>query len=132
MMRYLTLSQVLLLHQRIVEQSGGSSGIRDQAALESALVQPKMTFEGKDLYPSLEEKAAALCCSLVNNHPFIDGNKRVGHAAMEVFLIMNGYEISADVDAQESIMLNLASGKMDRKEFLRWLRTNISPIKSPV
>jgi death-on-curing protein len=123
---------VLLLHQRIVEQSGGAFGIRDRAALDSALSQPKMTFEGKDLYPSLEEKAAALCYSLVNNHPFIDGNKRVGHAAMEIFLIINGYEIFADVAEQERIMLNLASGKMDRKDLLSWLRAKISPIKTPV
>ena len=128
-MRYLTLRQVLLLHQRIVEQSGGSSGIRDKAALESALAQPKMTFEGKDLYPSLQEKAAALCYSLVNNHPFIDGNKRVGHAAMEVFLVMNGYEIEAAIDEQEEIMLKLASSNIERSDFLDWLKDNIIEIK---
>ncbi|MEJ2731095.1 MAG: Fic family protein [Deltaproteobacteria bacterium] len=72
MIHYLSLSQVLFLHQRLIEQSGGTSGIRDQNALESALAEPKMTFEGKELYPTLAEKAAALCYSLVSNHPWRD------------------------------------------------------------
>ena len=92
MIQYLSLSQVLFLHQRLIEQSGGTSGTRDQNALESALAQPKMTFEGKELYLTLAEKAAALCYSLISNHPFVDGNKRIGHAVMEVFLVINGYE----------------------------------------
>ena len=127
MTRYITLSQLLILHQNIIEQTGGSHGIRDQAAIESALAQPKMTFESKDLYPTLEEKASALCFSLVNNHPFIDGNKRIGHAAMEVFLILNGWEIDADIDEQENLMVKLASGKLKRNDLLEWLRTHIKP-----
>ncbi len=129
MIQYLTLGQVLFLHQRLIEQSGGTSGIHDQNALESALAQPKMTFEGKELYPSLAEKAAALCYSLINNHPFVDGNKRIGHAAMEVFLVMNGYEIEAPIDEQEEIMLKLASSKMERSDFLDWLKDKIIEIK---
>ena len=129
MIQYLTFGQVLLLHQRLIEQSGGISGILDQNALESALAQPKMTFEGKELRPSLVEKAAALCYSIINNHPFLDGNKRVGHAAMEVFLVINGYEIEAAVDEQEEIILNLASSKMDRSDFLDWLKGKIIKIK---
>ena len=129
MIQYLTFGQVLLLHQRLIEQSGGISGILDQNALESALAQPKMTFEGKELHPSLVEKAAALCYSIINNHPFLDGNKRVGHAAMEVFLVINGYEIEAAVDEQEEIILNLASSKMDRSDFLDWLKGKIIKIK---
>ncbi len=82
-MRHLTLAEVLELHRMVMEQSGGSAGLCDLGALESAIAQPRMSFGGSDLYPSLVEKAAALCFSLVNNHPFVDGNKRVGHAAME-------------------------------------------------
>ena len=80
-----------------------------------------MTFDGKDLYPTLIEKAAALGYSIIINHPFIDGNKRAGHAALEVFLILNGYEIEAGVDEQEKIILQLASGELTREEFLNWL-----------
>lgn len=93
-MRYISLSEVLELHRRIIEESGGSTGVRDLGGLESAIAQPRMTFGGRDLYPTLIEKAAALCFSLVQNHPFIDGNKRVGHAAMEVMLILNGKVLS--------------------------------------
>jgi death-on-curing protein len=92
-MRYLSIDQVLVIHKRILEQSGGGAGIRDFGALESALAQPEMTFGGDELYPSISEKASALGFSLVMNHPFVDGNKRVGHAVMEVFLVLNGYEL---------------------------------------
>jgi death-on-curing protein len=129
MIQYLTLGQVLFLHQKLIEQSGGTSGIHDPNALESALAQPKMTFEGKELYPTLAEKAAALCYSLINNHPFVDGNKRIGHAAMEVFLVINGYEIEAASGEQEEIILKLASSKVERSDFLDWLKENISEIK---
>jgi death-on-curing protein len=82
-MRYLTLAEVLDLHRRVIAQSGGANGIRELIGVESALAQPQMTFDGHDLYPSVASKAVAICYSLVMNHPFIDGNKRIGHAAME-------------------------------------------------
>lgn len=94
-------------------------------ALDSALAQPRMTFSGEDLYPTIAEKAAALGFSLIRNHPFVDGNKRTGHAAMEVFLILNGYEIDASVDEQEQVILQLAAGESDRKAFIAWLRAHI-------
>jgi death on curing protein len=80
-MRYLTLGEVLELHRRIIEQTGGALGVRNLPALESSLAQPRVTFGGKDLYPTTEAKAAALGFFIVQNHPFIDGNKRCGHAA---------------------------------------------------
>ena len=76
-MRFLKLNEVLYLHQQLLKQSGGADGIRDLGALESALAQPQMTFDGVDLYPTLVDKTAALGFSLINNHPFVDGNKRV-------------------------------------------------------
>ena len=82
-MRYLSLAEVIELHRRVVDQSGGASGLRDTGRLESAVAQPRISFGGRDLYPSLIEKAGALCFSLVQNHPFVDGNKRLGHAAMK-------------------------------------------------
>ncbi|MEO0933241.1 MAG: type II toxin-antitoxin system death-on-curing family toxin [Cyanobacteria bacterium J06641_2] len=125
MIRYLVLIEVIELHRQIIEQSGGALGIRDLGALESALAQPYMTFGGEELYPKLVDKASAIGFSLVMNHPFIDGNKRIGHAAMEVFLVMNGVEIDASVDEQESIFLSLASGKLKREEFTHWLKSHV-------
>ena len=84
-MRYLSLQEVISLHSLLIAQSGGSSGLRDRGALESAVAQPEASFGGEQLYPDLASKAAALGHSLIQNHPFVDGNKRVGHAAMEVF-----------------------------------------------
>jgi death-on-curing protein len=111
-MRHLTLGEVVELHRRLLEQSGGASGIRELGLLESALAQPHATFDGADLHPTLVDKAAALGFALVANHPFVDGNKRVGHAAMEVLLILNGFEIDASADEQERVVLDVAS---DRK-----------------
>ncbi len=127
-MRYLTLSEVLELHRRVIEQSGGADGIRDLPGVQSAVVQPQMTFGGDELYPSLVDKAAALCFSLVMNHPFVDGNKRIGHAAMETFLFLNGNELGADVDDAESLFLKLASGDVEREELVAWIAANLSPM----
>ena len=124
-MRYLTLGEVLELHRRIIQQTGGASGVRNLAALESAVAQPRMTFEGKDLYPTIEDKAAALAFFIVQNHPYIDGNKRCGHAAMETFLVLNGKAMEAPVDEVEKIILEMASGKFSLKDFVDWLAGHI-------
>jgi len=124
-MKLLTLEQILILHNRILEQHSGSIGIRDKGILESALAQPYMSYGGEELYPTLIEKVAALGFSLINNHPFVDGNKRIGHAAIEVTLLMNGYEIQADVDTQEAIILAVAASEMSRQSFLEWLQNNV-------
>lgn len=84
-----------------------------------------MTFSSIDLYPTMIEKAAALGFSLINNHPFLDGNKRTRHTVMEIFLILNGFEIEASVDEQEDVVLQVASGKMDRHIFTEWLRAHL-------
>jgi len=125
--RYLTLNDTLELHRRIIAQSGGAPGVLNLGAIESALAQPRMTFDGKDLYPTIIDKAVALGFSLIQNHPFVDGNKRIGHASMEVFLILNGFEICAPVREQEQIILNVASGALDRVGLTVWLRGHIVP-----
>ena len=124
-MRYLALNEVLELYRRIMGQTGGLVGVRDLHALESALAQPRMTFGGVDLYPTAVEKASALGFSLIQNHPFTDGNKRIGHATMETFLVLNGLEIDASVDEQEQVILNVASGKMARENLTKWLRAHV-------
>lgn len=129
-MRYLSLSQVLELHRRVMEQSGGMAGILDLGMLASALWQPRMVFGGEELYSSLAEKAATLGFAIIHHHPFVDGNKRTGHAAMEVFLLLNGFELDVSVDESEKIVLRLASGELSRKEFTNWIENHISPSKS--
>ena len=124
-MRYLSLAEVIELYGRVVDQSGGASGLRDTGRLESAVAQPRITYGGRDLYPSLIEKAGALCFSLVQNHPFVDGNKRLGHVAMEVFLILNGHEIRASVDEQESLILGVASGQVSKESLVEWLTQHV-------
>jgi len=127
-MKFPSIFQILEVHQRLLEESGGTFGVRDYGALESALAQPEMTFGGEDLYPTVIEKAGALAYSLCMNHPFVDGNKRVAHAAMEIFLVLNGFEINASVDEQEKLFLELASGKVKRDELVDWLRRNVVPL----
>ena len=127
-MYLLALEQVLELHARLLEQSGGAEGIRDTSALESSLAQPLQTFGGEDLYPSIPVKAAALCFFLVRNHPFVDGNKRTAHAAMEVMLVLNGFEVAAFVDEQDQTMMALAAGTLSREEFTLWLEQHLRHI----
>jgi death-on-curing protein len=126
-MRYLNINEVLETYGRVMKQSGGAIGIHDLGALESAVAQPRMTFGGEELYPTIIEKASALGFSLIQNHPFVDGNKRTGHAALELFLVLNGYELSATVDEQMTIILQVASSEMERGAFTDWLRWHIKP-----
>ncbi len=125
-MRFLTLGEVVVLHRAILVATGGAEGIRDLNALESALAQPKATFDGTDLYPTVVDKASALAFGLAMNHPFVDGNKRIAHAAMAVFLDLNGLAIEADVDEQERLMLDLAAGQLPRHALTDWLRAHAS------
>jgi death on curing protein len=125
--RYLSLAEVLLLHRLVMEQSRQESALRDLGALESAVAQPRQTFGGADLYPGLTTKAAALGFSLIENHPFVDGNKRVGHAAMAAFLRLNGRRIEATVDDAEQAILRVAAGQMDRAGLQAWLDARDAP-----
>jgi death-on-curing protein len=126
-MRTLTLDQVLRLHARVIGTSGGGAGLRDLGRLQSALAQPLASYDGQDLYPDLVSKAAALAFSLIQGHPFVDGNKRIGHAAMEVTLLLNGFEIDASVDEQERIILAVAAGETDHEAFSSWVRSVARP-----
>jgi len=125
-MRCITLAELIELHRRIIQQSGGGDGIRDLGLAASALAQPQMSFGGAELYPTLAEKTAALCFSLVMNHPFIDGNKRIGHAAMETFLVLNGFQLNANVNDSESAILRLAAGKLERIAFTAWVVEHVT------
>ncbi len=124
-MRYLTLGEVVSLHRAVVAATGGADGIRDLGGLESALAQPKATFDAVDLYPTTIDKAGVLAFGLAMNHPFVDGNKCIAHAAMAVFLELNGFSIEASIVEQEQIMLDLAAGKMTREVLTVWLAGHV-------
>jgi len=125
MIRYLTIDEVLYLQRELVDITGGSHGIRDMNAVDSAVAQPQQTMFGEDLYPTLAEKAAALGYSLVANHGFVDGNKRVGYASMRTFLDLNGYRLSGTIDEKESIVLAVAAGTMDRAALASWVEEHL-------
>ncbi|NPA90204.1 MAG: type II toxin-antitoxin system death-on-curing family toxin [Chloroflexi bacterium] len=127
-MKYLTPQQVLFLHSRIIAETGGSHGIRDVGALESALARPRMTFGGEDLYPDVFSKAAALLESIIRNHPFIDGNKRTGIAAAALFLLLNGWLLVADNEELESFTLRVAQSQTTFDEIVQWLREHSRPL----
>lgn len=123
---YLSVEQILLLHETGIEMFGGSAGLRDRGALESAVARPTMTFGGEDLYPDEASKAAALLHSLVMNHAFVDGNKRVGIAAAELFLRLNGYRLAGDDSELEELTMTVARGEIDAEAIAIWFRQRIS------
>lgn len=117
----LTKEQVLLLHDRLIEVTGGSKGIRSEGMLESALSNPFQSFGGEELYPSIQAKAAQLCYGLVKNHAMVDGNKRLGTHIMLVFLSLNGYELAYSQQELSNTILELASGKIGTEELRQWI-----------
>ena len=122
MTAYLSLEQVLDLHRVQIKRFGGATGLRDRGALEAALGRPPMTFGGEDLYPDVAAKAAALMHSLVMNHPFVDGNKRVGAHAGIVFLLANDEEPTFSGADLLQITLAVARGEVNAEALAIWLR----------
>ena len=120
-MKTLSKRQVLLLHSSLIEAFGGSDGVRDEGLLESALAAPFQTFGGEPVYPSMQSKAAQLGFGLIRNHPFVDGNKRVGAHVMLVFLELDGIVLHYEQQELIDIILSVASGEIDRKGLLQWI-----------
>ena len=116
--------KVLLLHQLMAEATGGDVGIRDEALLESAIENIYATFDGVELYPSKEEKAARLGFSLISNHAFVDGNKRIGIYVMLSFLELNGIRIWASNEDVVNLGLSVADGSADYDDILKWIQTH--------
>lgn len=125
MTRYLSTEQLLWLHRRLLHTFGGGSGLRDHGGLESATARPQATFGGEDLYPDVAAKAAALMHSLVMNHPFVDGNKRVGAMAAELFLAVNGHRLEASDDALLALTLSVSRGELSAEALAIWIRQRI-------
>ena len=117
----LSKEQVLKLHANLIKATGGSNGIRDEGMLDLALNNPFQSFGGKELYPSIQAKAARLCFGLVRNHAMLDGNKRLGTHVMLVFLALNGYELYYSQKELSDVILALASSDIDEKEILQWI-----------
>ncbi len=116
--------KVLLLHQLITAETGGSVGVRDLGLLDSALESAYATFDGVDLYPTKEEKAARIGYSLISNHAFVDGNKRIGVYVMLTFLEVNGIRLEATNDEVAALGIGIASGKTNYDELLSWIRAH--------
>lgn len=122
----LNLAQVKKLHQMMVESTGGHSGLRDEGALEAALMNAFATFDGQDLYPGVEAKAAVKCYGIIRNHPFIDGNKRMGIFVMLVFLEANEIRLSFTQDELVQLGLGIAQGNIDAEQIQDWIATHRS------
>jgi len=121
MIHYLNAEQILFIHARLVQETGGENGIRDLGMLRSAVARPQATFDQADLYPEIFAKAAALFQSLVNNYPFVDGNKRTGIAATVLFLQLNGYSFQIAQDEMVSLTLSVAQGAETIESISAWL-----------
>ena len=119
---YLTAEQALFVHYRLLSETGGEHGVSDLGLLESAIARPRATFDRQELYADIFEKAAALMDSLINNHPFLDGNKRTGIACTVLFLKQNGISFSAKNAELERFTLRVASSKVGLPEITKWLK----------
>jgi death-on-curing protein len=122
---YLSIEQILAIHDFQIRRYGGASGLRDRGALESALGRPQATFAGEDLYPEVAEKAAALLHSLVANHPFVDGNKRVAAQATLVFLVANRSRLIASPGELAELVLATARGELTAEALAIWIRQRL-------
>lgn len=126
--KYLSLDEVLAIHDAMIESYGGSFGIRDLGLIQSALARPQASFAGEDLYPTILDKAAALFHSLMFNHAFADGNKRTTVTATARFLYINGYELDVDQKELVSFPLKVENQHLDIEEIAKWLKEHTKKI----
>ncbi len=124
-MIYLSKEQIILLHERLIEAFGGSSGVRSENILDLCVNSIHQTFDGIDLYPSIIHKAVHLGFSLVTNHAFIDGNKRIGTHAMLVMLALNGYELDYSNSELIDIIMSIASSTKSEDDLLKWVKEHL-------
>lgn len=124
----ITIEKIVITHNFLIDLFGGSKGIRDNSGLEAAIARPYATFDMMDLYPGAIEKAAAICESLIINHPFIDGNKRIAYAAMKLILLDANLNISAHWLDSYDIIIKASQGLIRFDEIKAWLETNTTPI----
>ncbi len=120
-MIFFEYEQVVKIHRSLIEKTGGMDGIRDAQLLGSALKTPFQTFGGNNLYPDILDKASQLCYSLIENHPFVDGNKRIGVHLMLLFLKLNNIEVNYSQQELVDFGLDIASGKMSKNDIKGWI-----------
>ena len=120
-MKKLSKEQILMLHTQLIQQTGGSDGVRDYNLLDSALETPFQSFGGDELYPTIQAKAARLGYGLIKNHCMIDGNKRIGTHAMLVFLALNGIELKYTQKELYETILDVAAGNIEYEGILQWV-----------
>jgi death-on-curing protein len=121
----ISVDQIIAIHSRLVKQTGGAVEVRDMNLLDSAVMSPFQTFGGIDLYPNLHAKAAQMGYQLINNHPFLDGNKRTGIHIMFLFLLINGEEVVASDKEKIELGLGIAEGKLNPSDICQWLDGHI-------
>ena len=126
-MESLGYRRILWIHRRVIEETGGSHGVRDEGLLRSALARPHASFGGHDLYPTVFEKAAALLEFLVRNHPFIDGNKRVAWEVMDLLLDLNGYRLDCTTQQGFDLMMQIIAHQVTVEEIAQWLSKRSHP-----
>ena len=119
------LRQALSIHKVLIEKFGGTDGLKDQGALESALARPYATFNQKELYPTPVEKASAILESILINHPFLDGNKRTGYVLMRLILMAGGRDIEASQDDKYKFIIEIAKGKLDIEQIKTWIASRL-------
>lgn len=126
-MTWITPEDVILIHSRVIQGSGGLDGLRDRAGLEAAIAAPLQSFGGQDLFPTVIEKIARLGYGLAANHAFNDGNKRIGAMMVQLLLKWNGYHLKLRPDELADTFIAIADGKADEEELLNWIRVHLRP-----
>ncbi len=123
------LVEVIKIHKILIDAFGGTDGVRDTGLLESALQRPYMTFDRNELYPDPIKKSAAIIESCIKNHPFVDGNKRVGYVLMRLLLLENGLDINATEEEKYEFVLNIANGFFEMNDIEKWIKSNVIKLK---
>ena len=123
-MKRLSKEQIIRLHTSLIAETGGLDGVRDDNLLDSAVESPFQSFDGIDLYPSIQQKGARLGFLLIKNHPFMDGNKRIGTHTMLVFLALNGIELDYTQDELTEIIMSVAASEKDFTDLLEWVNAH--------
>ena len=123
-MNYLNINQILAIYNEVIEQTGGSRGIRDMSLLESAVARPQGSFAGEEFYPGVFSKATALGHSIICNHSFVDGNKRTGYMAMRLFLNINGYDLKAPLKEKYKFVMEIAQNIRKEESIAQWLKVH--------
>lgn len=123
--KFLEITDILDIHQILIDRFGGMSGVRDEGLLESALSQPQASFFGELLHPTIHAQAAAYLYHLAKNHPFLDGNKRTAYGAMEAFLRLNGYNLDLSNEQAYNMVMQVAQGEMSKEELSSLLEQHI-------